>query len=444
MKKVLVFLRQRWSLMLLAIALLIVFPAGLFASSSWRSGIRRDVEAMVNKDFTELKGASSINYSVPSLLPDAPAVQMPFAPNERVIAWFREQRDSVMAEAGTVFNEALAFNKGDHTVLVEDLFPAPARGNELLKPNQMVRRYASNAHTELLASVGAGTPPDPTALAAALAEQRTQAVARLTGDRGEQALTPEQAAALEKELSESRVGRLAQRAAQIGFYADTGIFPLPPVDSVGRERVSLAAAWDLQERYWIHADLLRAVRAANAGAGGRGVPGGVVKKIESIVVDPPAYPTGAGEPREGEPDSGSEGGNSGGEGGSLTTDYSKSVTGRVSGPGTSNTFFDVRTATMTAIVATRELPRFIDALAATNFMSVLDVDLERVEPLDQLRLGFYFGDEPVVRATMRIETVWLREWTAPLMPKEVRAALGIAEPEAPENAGEEAQPNGGG
>jgi len=67
-------------------------------------------------------------------------------------------------------------------------------------------------------------------------------------------------------------------------------------------------------------------------------------------------------------------------------------------------------------------------LAQTNFISVLDVDIQSVDSNDELRKGFFYGDEAVVRASIKLETVWLRDWTMKIMPLEVRVALGVPEP----------------
>jgi hypothetical protein len=55
------------------------------------------------------------------------------------------------------------------------------------------------------------------------------------------------------------------------------------------------------------------------------------------------------------------------------------------------------------------------------------MDLYRVDPIEELKNGYFYGSDPVVRATIEIETVWLREWRKDLMPTDVRAALGLVE-----------------
>ena len=59
---------------------------------------------------------------------------------------------------------------------------------------------------------------------------------------------------------------------------------------------------------------------------------------------------------------------------------------------------------------------------------MLQVQLSDVDAKGDLERGYYYGNEHVVRATITLETVWLRQWTAPVMPSSVKKALSIAEP----------------
>jgi hypothetical protein len=101
-------------------------------------------------------------------------------------------------------------------------------------------------------------------------------------------------------------------------------------------------------------------------------------------------------------------------------DYKRSFTGRATNP-----IYDVRTAYVTLIVETARMPELFDALAKRNFMTVLDVTVRPADAFAAARDGFIFGKAPVSEVTMTIESVWLREWTAPFMPPEVRTALGV-------------------
>jgi hypothetical protein len=104
--------------------------------------------------------------------------------------------------------------------------------------------------------------------------------------------------------------------------------------------------------------------------------------------------------------------------------------GRISGPGSNNKWYDVRYITIEMVADAARLPAFIDALASINFMTVVDTDLVKVDSAAELREGYFYGDAPVVNATLVIESIWFREWRERWMPVEVKQALGM-DPSAP-------------
>ena len=103
-----------------------------------------------------------------------------------------------------------------------------------------------------------------------------------------------------------------------------------------------------------------------------------------------------------------------------------------------NPIFDVRRMELELIVSSARLQDVINAIHRTNFMTVTLVNIEAVAPEAELGQGFDYGGEHVVRAKLDIESVWLRSWTAKLMPKVLRGALAI-----PEVAPAEAAPSDG-
>jgi hypothetical protein len=119
--------------------------------------------------------------------------------------------------------------------------------------------------------------------------------------------------------------------------------------------------------------------------------------------------------------------------GMAPSDPFRSISARLGGPG--NSYYDIRRAKMTVIVSSSRLQEFLEAIPRTNFMTVVDLDLSDVNAWDDLKKGFYYGPEHVVRATVGIETVWLRSWMSNYMPSRLKSALKIPEPvPAPETA----------
>jgi hypothetical protein len=114
----------------------------------------------------------------------------------------------------------------------------------------------------------------------------------------------------------------------------------------------------------------------------------------------------------------------------IAPDFSVAPTGRAGWPAAPNGLFDVRYATIQVIVDVNRLPAVLNAIATTNLMSVIDLDVEAYDRPSDLEEGFYYGPDTLVVATIGIESIWIRSWMVPWMPDGVRTQLGIA-PDAP-------------
>lgn len=107
----------------------------------------------------------------------------------------------------------------------------------------------------------------------------------------------------------------------------------------------------------------------------------------------------------------------------LPEAFNVSMSGRVS-----NALYDVRHAQVDLVVEFRQLPTLFKAIGKTNIMSVLNVHIADEDEYEALQAGYVFGPHDCVRIQMLVETIWLREWTAPLMPQVVKDQLGIVPP----------------
>jgi hypothetical protein len=92
----------------------------------------------------------------------------------------------------------------------------------------------------------------------------------------------------------------------------------------------------------------------------------------------------------------------------------------------SNGIYDVRHAWVSVIIDAKEMPKFFDNLAKTNFLTVLKMVVRNVDEYEDLKQGYIYGSEDCVRADILIESIWLRDWTAGLMPPSIRQTLGVA------------------
>jgi hypothetical protein len=118
----------------------------------------------------------------------------------------------------------------------------------------------------------------------------------------------------------------------------------------------------------------------------------------------------------------------------IEANYAVSPTGRAGWPDVPNGLYDLRYATVTVIVDANRIPVLLSAFGDTNFMSVADLDVQAFDRFDDAAQGFYYGSDPLVIATIRVESVWIRSWMKPWMPTSVRDQLGIPADAPPADA----------
>lgn len=233
--------------------------------------------------------------------------------------------------------------------------------------------------------------------------------------RAEGGLTPEERAQLTAEMRDLRLEIYRNRAIDLRFYAPANVFAnVAPTDPT--QPVTAVQAWDMQHRLWVHEDVLRALQLANSDSSA-GWPlsasEGPVKRLESLTVDPWPLDTVPPAPVTGPVSS------------PIAANFEASPTGRDAWPAAPNALFDIRFADVSLIVASDQIPRVIEAIHSVNLMTVVSMQVSSIDQRAELEAGYYFGDSHVVRLTLRIETLWLRQWMAPWMPDPVKRALGV-------------------
>jgi len=454
-KGVMTWVKANLLIVISTVVILVALPAGWFFSSSWNKRIRTEQEKRANDAYNKIKNAK-VNYVIPSLLPGEEPITASQAPNPYVTEFVKAQREQRIGQASSIVGEVESFNRDGHEVLAKDLLPVPvgSGAEETRLKFEFLARMAGDAqlgqksiYADVFPAIGAGGPPDMVKLATTIQDVQERETQRMLAESGAGSLTPEQQDELRKLLMERRIAEAQRRAKEISLYADLSSFDpqgfgaetavIPPAErrDRGGTTPSLTEVFGWNFDYWVVSDLLRAIDRANNGPGATrdNVENAAIKRVERLSIKrlpiALAPPPPGGEIGEDYPtDESSEG-----------ADPSVSVTGRVS-----TDAYDVVPAKLTLVVDARRIPDIIRAFAETNLMTVLDVDLTEVDVWEELRQGyFYGGDAPIVRADLLIETVWLRSWTAPLMPADVKTALGIEETEADAETPDE-DDNGGG
>jgi hypothetical protein len=459
-KGVLAKLKGRLVIVVLSVLIVVMLPTAWFVSGKLNAKIREQQTKAYQDEAAKIKRANRVTYTLPRIseAESSDALSDSRAPNDRVTNWFKAQRAEREQQINEITSRVVSFNRDSHGRLIEAFPPAADADARTTRRSALElaraitgdgRGYDRSAYEILFEQMGAGKAPDRDEVSQSIAEFEERELDRLRNLAGEDGnLSDDQEQELSDSLVERRIGEYRRVAREISFYgspaAVTGeqqeqfsrsFRPSPRAfDSYGsseipvvvpEERPTLAQGYIWQWDYWVIEDILRAIARANTDAAGDPTPVdlSVVKRVESIRIDKFTIPDVDSEPADA---MGFGGG--GGMMGSTSDDAAgperTTITGRKSGDGA----YDLRRATVVVIVSPARLIEFLDAIKATNLMTVTDLDLEEIDVWADLADGyFYSDDEYVMRATIQIESVWLRDWAKEFMPGPVRKALGIAD-----------------
>lgn len=455
MKKILGWVKSNLVIVISLVVILVSLPLGYVFSSSWNKKVRTAREAEAKKALADVT-STSVTYALPAAMPGDKPLELKTIPTSQMTEWFKEQRDRVHAEVKGVVTQATEFNQKARKPLVEGLFPQATNRRE---EERLIfafvaalcgdpEREQPSAYQRLISRFNAGDRSDAAKMAGTLQDLSE----RLKAANGNRALTVEEAAALSKQLTDRRIGELRRRAQEVSFYASVGAFsvdtnqqksgwsnvPVSKSTSVPTLDECFIYQWD----YWVIEDVMAALSRANTNASGEElmVERAPVKRLVSLLIkDPPIY--GAESATRSERGGGPEGyGPSAPEPvfafeGGVPLDPMVSVSGRKT-DAEQNDVYDVRVAELTLIVASDQLQTVLSAFSQTNFMTVIDLDMVDVDPWAELKDGYYYGPDHVVKATIGLETVWLRSWLGPLMTPTVANNIGYDAPEGEDDGGE--------
>ncbi|MFM7134327.1 MAG: hypothetical protein ACKO0W_08425 [Planctomycetota bacterium] len=436
-------------------AIVVLVPAGAYvASGMFGSTVKQEAENRA-KVYGEISSAASAKIELS--LPGGETVALESFPNAETVAQYGVIIERVSKDAQEVYAAAAKKNRTQTPVVGAEVFPGYKPRNAATVRFDFLRALRSS-YENLLKESGAGAPPAVEAVAKELETAERRFIQGDLKQESREKLSAEQVKGLQEFLAKARIGQYAEQAKKLRVYADMSAFEIPseeqirPVYSKPQDQDKQdSLLFDLQWKYWIAADVMGAFARANAQA--PSVLTAPVKRVLSINVLP--MESGAAAPAAADA-SAMSGGEVPADGSAAPTDgapadgsaaaapaekklgvpqidpkqdaardYAKRFTGRVT-----NGVYDVRVAEVTFVAQTTSLPRICDALAAQNFMTVVNMKVAPADPFAAAKRGFLYGVEPVSEVTATIETIWMRDWTAQHMPAAVRTALGITSVEA--------------
>ena len=430
--------------------ILIAPPISWYFSTSKAAKITAERQTEAEKLYRDLGGLRT-TYSIPATTPDGESVSFAYEPNQRVIEWFRQQNQQLSSALGQVVEEAIEFNQRGRTPVIDGVFPTPPenptrRATLLLEfANAFVpdaARPGASVYEQMLSDIRSGGPVDPTKLAEQLRNAYEMETERRRSAASDGQISSEEEKEIQDKLVQQRMASYQARARQLTVYAELSAFPTDTKSApyFPREPVAgvpaLADCFRWQFDAWLAHDLLAAVATANSSPDGRlmSVEEAPVKRIRGMGGLPPMFaqaPPRSERPIWEEEDTGPAPVDPGADPATqvIQPDFLNDLTGHSS---ELNQLYDVRYARMLLYVDSARLPKVIEAFSKTNFMTVTGVTVTPVDMDADLLLGYFYGDDHVVQATLEIEALYLRQWTEQYMPPAVRERLGLPEIQAPE------------
>lgn len=488
-KSILAWVKTHIGIVISCVVLLVSIPAAFVGSNMWLGKTLKAVEAKGKSALSEVD-ALKIEYTLPAIDPSVPAVTHKHEPNAKITEVFAAARAKAIDQSKTVVTGYEAFNRGtgseaqavgraEHKPLVEGLFPqvaltdaqratpAAKEDAERAKLNEMEdallgKRGRPNPYQQVLAIARAGAPVSDQEMGDLLRDTATRYKEQVTSNSRN--LTDEEAATQTKLLVDRRMGAMRTKAGQLGVYATMDAFDVPRVagDAGGRGRSepseeglkprtiasgnSIEPAdltpsklflkqWDL----WFMSDLMSAVALANRGANGKstGIEQNAVKRVARLRIfevedmkslDAKPGAEGAAPSME-LTEATAPAAPTGGTAGFEPLDPTRSITGVVRGGW--NKTYEVRRGELQVIVSSARVQDLLAAISRTNLMTVTGVNLEYIDTWEDARQGYFYGDEHVVRATLQVESLWLKQWLVPLMPIDLQKAMWMEVAETP-------------
>lgn len=396
-----------------------------------------------NATISQLRNFESQSVQIPPENPDNPNTRIDMPVTPPAIDRLKKVYNDLDREFKGIYKLAHDHNVAGHAPMLDGLFPKPV---DRAKPFLAREEYVRSFYT-LYAALNAGQRPTADEIKEAMAREET--LLRQAFTLSPQAQLSE---TMKEDLAKKQAERILQlnrRAAQrIHMYATEtklqmargGTWTPGPfqVGNWGRsESPKMHQIWEGQMQLWIQQDIVQALRIANEVTNDQtNVMSQPVKRLLAMYVEPGYVGiAGTGEGSQNSttefdpsasvrqpavdpsnPDAAPAPIDPAAElkaydetiGKKLPNNFVASPTGRQS-----NVIYDVRHAVLSVIVDSKKIPKLLNALGQVNYMTVFGMTITDVDDYAELAAGYNYGPGvDAVRLDLKIETIWLRSWTA--------------------------------
>lgn len=434
MKKVTTFIKKRWPLIVSVVVILAALPAAWIVSGKLNTKLKTGQEQKANALITQLDGLR-VNYELPAPVEGMePVSESGRMPHPKLTEFFREQQRSQNERLAEATGEIIRFNSKGRGPLVEGLFPKQPEDNseaQLLRLRMqamLIPNGGRSVYEQLLADLNATTPPDSQSVLDQLNDTAARLREREAAQSGAAELDPEELEIMTRELTAQRVSLYARPAQEHSIYMSLEQFPegtpFRVAPSFPRQASSEAPdhAWTFlwQYDYWLAQDLIGFLKIANTRNNTLlPIVDAPIKRVLEINGKPLNID------RLGGRDEFAGGLDPGPDPSAQVFDprHFASPSGREAD--WLNQLYDIRRVKMSLVVDSARIPKILDATAQQNLITVVDLDISPVDVWGDLERGYYYGQDHVVRLDLDLELIYLRAWTAPLMPDIVSQELGL-------------------
>ena len=336
-------------------------------------------------------------------------VALPVFPTLPVIEHAKQVTGQLTGQAKQIL--ALAVQMNRHEPLVQGVFPKPSDTAKLMF-RDVYTKYVGEGIKERLAAANPPTVED-----VARAEQKlwddkyANQIYYVNGVEANREVVDQQYLA---EVENLRQKLERETAEKHRVYLDQTAITTSQALQEGTASPPDAQVWYAQMALWVQTDLVDSIAALND----RVLKGkSQDQKDWNIINAPVKHVLSVSVPQGAEmyfriTDTTQEGLAAGAQ------DFMSSPTGRTSGP-----VYDVIKWTLVVKMDARYVPALVQELARGKFITVHKIDTSSVDTSLARTEGFYYGEAPMVQATLTGEALMLRDWTLKLVPEVVKKDL---------------------
>lgn len=414
-------------LIVICIAVMLLSVVALFWPVMPQMAQFKDQLDDAENDLRTVRNYMSRNEEIPSADPDEPMRTIQLTVNPAAVDALNGIYDRMQASYEQIINRAVNFNRAGHEPMLVGLFP---QASPWETPDPIAYQAGAEyqaAFQQLHDQLNAGTPPTDQEIEQRLQEAEDQFLAEtINGDVGaanQAELEQRKARARLQLFMEHAETNLSVYAAQPGPASGAGGYSAGPFKATAlatlTEKPTMALLWMSQMQLWIQQDIVAAIAMTNRTPDGklRPVTEAPIKRVLAIapedgyrLPETTGEPTGRRESRTSARRT-APGLEAAAIDKPLPLNFRVSPTGRLSNP-----LYDVWMVDVRVIIESDAIPRFLDALGAVNFVTPIHREMIPLSPAiitEQFEQGYVYGSgADLVDLQVRLETLWMRQWTA--------------------------------